>query len=178
MFSCGFWKRVPERGALAPEFHEIMLILEGEVRVTRADGRSLAIAPGDVLTAPHGSRATWHSHSPVYKLWAVHHGAAESLEPDAVLGADVGRGGSRTAFASADGCFRAGLWDLDAPDVTLDGLHDGVLYLLEGAVAVATRARTQRAGAGDLVIAPRGIEARCSAKGRTRAFWARYQSSP
>jgi uncharacterized cupin superfamily protein len=71
-FSFGLWRRVPETGPLEPPYHEIAVIVEGEVEVTEEDGTVHRVGPGDVLITPKGSRATWRALSPVKKLWAVH----------------------------------------------------------------------------------------------------------
>jgi uncharacterized cupin superfamily protein len=77
-FSTGFWRRVPEEGPMEPPYHEIALILEGEVEVTAEDGTVHGAGPGDVLITPNGTKATWKALSPVRKLWVVY------KEPDAV----------------------------------------------------------------------------------------------
>ncbi len=56
------------------EYHEISLILEGEVEVTEDDGTVHRAGPGDLLITPRGSRATWRSLSPVKKAWAIYKG--------------------------------------------------------------------------------------------------------
>lgn len=172
-FSCGFWKRVPEAGSLAPPFDEIMMILEGEVEVTRADNTVLKVGSGDVLAAPNGSSSRWHSLSPVYKFWAVYHGSVEGREPEALLG-EYATEGSSIAFASGDGAFNA---ELRCGDVfALEPHSDEVALLLEGRVEVTTDASVIRADVGDVVISPRGSAGRWSADGVARAFWAAYRS--
>ena len=71
-FSTGFWRRVPEEGAMEPPYHEIAFIVEGEVEVTEEDGTVHRVGPGDVLITPNGTRATWKSLSPVKKFWAIY----------------------------------------------------------------------------------------------------------
>jgi hypothetical protein len=63
---------------MEPPYHEIALILEGEVEVTAEDGTVHGAGPGDVLITPNGTKATWKALSPVRKLWVVY------KEPDAV----------------------------------------------------------------------------------------------
>jgi len=71
-FSFGLWRRVPESGPMAPPYHEIAVIIEGEVEVTEEDGTVHHIGAGDVLITPRGSKATWKALSAVKKFWAVY----------------------------------------------------------------------------------------------------------
>ena len=71
-FSFGLWKREPETGPMDLPYHEIAVIIEGEVEVTGEDGTVHLVGPGDVLITPKGSRATWRALSPVKKFWAVY----------------------------------------------------------------------------------------------------------
>ncbi len=75
MFVTGFWRRVPEEGRMDLDaYTEVAFILEGEVEVTEDDGTVHRIGPGDLLITPRGTRATWHSLTPVKKLWAIYKG--------------------------------------------------------------------------------------------------------
>ena len=71
-FSFGMWRRAPETGPMAPPYHEIAVILEGEVEIVEEDGTLHRAGPGDVLITPKGSKATWRALSPVKKLWAIY----------------------------------------------------------------------------------------------------------
>jgi uncharacterized cupin superfamily protein len=72
-FVTGFWRRVPEEGRMRlDDYHEVALILEGEVEVIEDDGTVHRIGPGDLLITPRGTQATWRSLSPVKKLWAIY----------------------------------------------------------------------------------------------------------
>jgi uncharacterized cupin superfamily protein len=71
-FSVGLWRRAPESGPMEPPYHEIAVILEGEVEIREDDGTVHRAGPGDVLVTPKGSRATWTALSPVKKVWAIY----------------------------------------------------------------------------------------------------------
>ena len=71
-FSFGLWRRVPETGPMEPPYHEIAVIVEGEVEVHEEDGTVHRAGPGDVLITPKGSTATWKALSPVKKFWAIY----------------------------------------------------------------------------------------------------------
>ena len=72
MFSFGLWRRVPETGPMDLPYHEIAVIIEGEVEVTEQDGTVHHVGPGDVLITPKGSNATWKALSPVKKFWTIY----------------------------------------------------------------------------------------------------------
>lgn len=73
MFVTGFWRRVPEEGRMDLDaYTEVAFILEGDVEVTEDDGTVHRVGPGDLLITPRGTRATWHSLTPVRKLWAIY----------------------------------------------------------------------------------------------------------
>ena len=71
-FSFGLWKRVPEEGPMEPPYHEIAVIIEGEVEIEEAGGTVHRAGPGDVLITPKGSKTTWRALSPVKTFWAVY----------------------------------------------------------------------------------------------------------
>jgi uncharacterized cupin superfamily protein len=71
-FSFGLWRRAPEEGPMEPPYHEIAVIIEGDVEITEADGSVHRVGPGDVLITPSGSKATWRALTPVKKWWAVY----------------------------------------------------------------------------------------------------------
>ena len=72
-FVTGFWRRGPETGAFEREYDEIAILQEGEVDFAGADGRSLAVGPGDVLVTPLGASGVWRARSAVRKFWVVYH---------------------------------------------------------------------------------------------------------
>jgi uncharacterized protein len=71
-FSTGAWRRAAETGPMELEYDEIVLLIEGEVDVTSADGQVLSAGPGDVLVTPSGFVGTWQAKSAVRKFWVVH----------------------------------------------------------------------------------------------------------
>ena len=71
-FSFGLWRRVPETGPMEPPYHEIAVLIEGEVELIEEDGTTHHAGPGDVIVTPQGSKATWKALGPVKKFWAVY----------------------------------------------------------------------------------------------------------
>lgn len=187
-FSCGFWKRVPESGILAPAFDEIMCFLDGEVEVTKEDGSTLRVGPGDILSAPNGSSARWHSLSPVFKFWAVRHGGVDGTEITATHGggsltwkessirADDGFTPGREVTVFAAGNFSAGLWERDAFDRDFHRDYDEVALILSGEADITTeRGGALHAAPGDVFITPRGSRGHWRSTSPLRKFWAVYE---
>ena len=71
-FVFGLWKRAPETGPMDLPYHEIAVIIEGEVEVTEQDGTVYRVGVGDVLITPRGSKATWKALSPVKQFRAIY----------------------------------------------------------------------------------------------------------
>ena len=71
-FAFGLWRRVPETGPMEPPYHEVAVLIEGEVELIEEDGTVHRAGPGDVLITPQGSRCTWRALSPVRKFWAIY----------------------------------------------------------------------------------------------------------
>lgn len=71
-FSFGLWRRVPETGPMEPPYHEIAVLIEGEVELIEEDGTVHRAGPGDMIVTPKGSTATWKALSPVRKFWAIY----------------------------------------------------------------------------------------------------------
>ncbi|MDD3444949.1 MAG: cupin domain-containing protein [Zavarzinia sp.] len=55
---------------------EVCVLLEGQVRLTAADGAAVDFGPGDAFVIPSGFRGTWASLTPVRKLYVVYEPAA------------------------------------------------------------------------------------------------------
>jgi uncharacterized cupin superfamily protein len=72
-FSTGVWAREPETGALERPYHEVALLIQGDVEIETREGRLLRVGPGDALITPEGSTGVWRARTPVEKFWAVHH---------------------------------------------------------------------------------------------------------
>jgi uncharacterized cupin superfamily protein len=70
--SVGYWQRDLQRRHFVRPYHEVALILEGEVEIELEDGTVMRAGPGDVLDTPKGSSGFWRSLSPVRKLWMIY----------------------------------------------------------------------------------------------------------
>jgi uncharacterized cupin superfamily protein len=54
-----------------PEQREVALILEGSVRIEIADGGTLDLGVGDLLSLPAGVETTWHITTPFKEMWVL-----------------------------------------------------------------------------------------------------------
>jgi len=70
----GFWERDPDTWSFERPYDEVALILEGDADVVTDDGRTLTVAPGDVLVTPKGSAGTWVIRERVVKFWVIYDG--------------------------------------------------------------------------------------------------------
>jgi uncharacterized cupin superfamily protein len=71
-FSTGWWERDDQSRPFVRAFHEVAIILEGEVEITLDDGTVLHAGPGDILDTPKGCSGHWKNLSPVRKFWAIY----------------------------------------------------------------------------------------------------------
>jgi uncharacterized cupin superfamily protein len=71
-FSAGWWERDDQRRPFVRDYHEVAIILEGEVELTLDDGTVLRAGPGDVIDTPKGSSGYWKNVGPVRKFWAIY----------------------------------------------------------------------------------------------------------
>jgi hypothetical protein len=62
----GSWRVV-----YAPHEEEFCQLLEGEVRLTAADGGQMLLKAGDAFVVPGGFEGVWENLTPVTKLYAI-----------------------------------------------------------------------------------------------------------
>jgi uncharacterized cupin superfamily protein len=71
-FQVGLWERDVQRRHFVRPYHEVAIILEGEVEIELDDGVVLRAGPGDIIDTPKGSSGFWRSSAKVRKLWAIY----------------------------------------------------------------------------------------------------------
>ena len=54
-----------------PDQREVVLILEGSVRIEIADGGTLELGMGDLFSLPPGVPTTWHVTTPFKEMWVL-----------------------------------------------------------------------------------------------------------
>jgi uncharacterized cupin superfamily protein len=54
-----------------PTDREVVLILEGSVRIEIAGGRTLDLGVGDLFSLPAGLATTWHIAAPFKEMWVL-----------------------------------------------------------------------------------------------------------
>lgn len=70
-FRTGFWAAQPGRAEIAYTKDELCTLLEGEVRLTDASGRTETYVAGDTFVIPSGFRGVWETVKTVRKFFAV-----------------------------------------------------------------------------------------------------------
>lgn len=80
-FSFGAWQRDVQRRHFEREYHEVAIILEGEVEITDEAGEVHVARSGDILVTPKGSKGYWKNLTPVKKIWAIYDEPVIGLDP-------------------------------------------------------------------------------------------------
>lgn len=71
-FSAGIWRSKPNRMEVRYTKDEFCLLLEGEVRLTDASGKTETYRAGDAFVVPAGFSGTWDMPVPVTKYYVLH----------------------------------------------------------------------------------------------------------
>ena len=64
---CATWSKEPSVFDWEYDSTETCYLLQGDVRVTTADGEVAEFGAGDMVTFPAGLKCTWEVRAPVYK---------------------------------------------------------------------------------------------------------------
>ncbi|WP_127597422.1 cupin domain-containing protein [Nitratireductor alexandrii] len=67
----GIWEAEPHLERCVCDYDELCHILEGEVRLTDAEGRARRFGPGDSFVVERGFRGTWENLSFVRKVFFI-----------------------------------------------------------------------------------------------------------
>jgi uncharacterized cupin superfamily protein len=54
-----------------PQEREVAYVLEGSVRIELADGGTLELEAGNLLSLPSGRETTWHITTPFKEIWVL-----------------------------------------------------------------------------------------------------------
>jgi uncharacterized cupin superfamily protein len=61
----------PEPLTWTPEHREVLLVLEGRVRIEFDDRTDVELGVGDMATIPPGMTTTWHVTTPFREMWVL-----------------------------------------------------------------------------------------------------------
>ena len=64
----------PEPATWTPEQREVLVILEGGVRIEFDDGSDVTLGVGDLASIPAGMSTTWHVTTPFKEMWVLAEG--------------------------------------------------------------------------------------------------------
>jgi hypothetical protein len=186
-FTAGLWARDPDTWSFERPYDEVSYIASGSAVLETADGRTLAIGPGDILVTPNGSKGTWRITEPLSKLYAIY--AAEPAgdtevrvihEGDPVEWVEIpaakddrnAPGEEWYAYRSADGMFSAGVWRRGPETGSMVLPYDELAILIEGDVEVEDHdGGLVVAGPGDVLVTPKGFTGTWRARTPVRKFW-------
>jgi len=71
-FHCGIWASTPGKWRVSYTEHEFCHLLEGRVRLTGEDGRSVEFRAGDAFVVPAGFVGTWETIESARKYYALY----------------------------------------------------------------------------------------------------------
>ncbi|MEP6758244.1 MAG: cupin domain-containing protein [Actinomycetota bacterium] len=61
----------PRPTTWTPEHREVLVVLEGGVRIAFEDGTDVTLGVGDMATIPAGMTTTWHITTPFREMWVL-----------------------------------------------------------------------------------------------------------
>ncbi|MWB79088.1 DUF861 domain-containing protein [Pseudooceanicola sp. 216_PA32_1] len=67
----GIWEAEPHLERVACDYDELCHLLEGQVRLTDAEGLSRVFGPGDSFVVAAGFTGTWENLTPVRKVFFI-----------------------------------------------------------------------------------------------------------
>lgn len=70
--SAGFWASEPYSAPVRYDEDEVCVLLEGEVALTDAEGRTETYVAGETFVIPAGFEGTWTSVTAVRKFYVIH----------------------------------------------------------------------------------------------------------
>ena len=170
-------------------YDEFVYILEGEVEVSDAKGRTVVLHTGDAAVLPKAVEIGWRHEAPLRKYWVAWDpkdgGERESfvvLDLDRDLSAlPADDAGSRNDLQyEASGTARVGLWAND-PGVLSEPLsfpHAELMVVLDGvATLVDSQGREGKITSGDVVLLPAGVPVRWRTDEPFRKLYVSFDSA-
>ena len=64
----------PEPLTWTPEHREVVIVLEGHVRIVFDDGTDVELGVGDMASIPASMTTTWHVTTPFREMWVLAEG--------------------------------------------------------------------------------------------------------
>lgn len=196
--SVGLWEAEPnESNWIDYPFHDFMLVLEGELGIETADGRTMARA-GEALFVPKGLRCRYIQPTYVKKIVAVFDNPDEPLvrrdagviriDPSAALApstpppvsmllSPVPVQHTHDIFTDPTGQFNVGLWDTSGYHrKMIDFPRHEVMHLLEGSVTMDDgQGNVQTFRAGDTFYVPMGTPNAWKSEGYLKKIFVIFQ---
>jgi uncharacterized cupin superfamily protein len=179
--SVGLWSCTPWTSVLAPyPVDEVMVVLDGEVRIRLEGGRTEHFGPGDCFYLPKGLPCAWEQDVAVRKVYVIYEdgqpvpgagqGGSLHIDPAAALAPTEGLPAhlllgpvpaqrEARAYTDASGRFSTGLWS-STPYARVPLPHPAheLMHVFSGHVTlIAEGAPPQVIGPGETVFVPQGL---------------------
>jgi uncharacterized cupin superfamily protein len=181
--SAGVWDCTAFEGKRAPySVDEFMMLLEGSVTVTEANGRVTRVQAGESFLIPRGLDCAWKQDGYVRKIFVIYENPAlpvpakpaadhvikldfkAALSPcegpdPALLNGPEPRCAENVAYKDASGQLTVGLWSATPYDrqATLFGRYE-LMHFLEGQVDLHDGGTSGQAfRAGETIFVPKGV---------------------
>jgi uncharacterized cupin superfamily protein len=181
--SAGVWDCTAFEGKMGPySVDEFMILLEGQVTVTEANGRMTRIDAGESFVIPRGLDCAWKQEGYVRKIFAIYENPAApvpatpaadrvikldlgaALEPSAgpdpaLLNGPDPRCAEHVVYSDASGQLTVGLWSATPYDrkATPFGRYE-LMHFLRGQVDLHDGGTSgQACQAGETIFVPKGV---------------------
>ncbi|MGH6892145.1 MAG: cupin domain-containing protein [Dongiaceae bacterium] len=181
--SAGVWDCTAFEGKMAPySVDEFMMLLEGSVTVTEANGKSTRVTAGESFVIPRGLDCAWKQEGYVRKIFVIYENPAEAMParpaaehvvkldlktalvpcdaPDpALLNGPEPRCAEHVVYTDVSGQLTIGLWSATPYDrkATPFGRYE-LMHFLDGQVDLHDGGTSGQAfQAGETIFVPKGV---------------------
>lgn len=178
----GVWACSPMTGRMGPwSTNEVMILLEGAVRIDHADGSMLDVAAGEAFFIPKGTVCSWRQESDLKKFFVIHSDSsglvpenadalrARKIDPaspllptdgpdEALLESAAPACQEAIAFTDLTGRLTAGVWSASPYRRAAQAFprHE-MMHILEGTVTLSDGAgRSETFARGETCFVPKG----------------------
>jgi uncharacterized cupin superfamily protein len=193
--SAGVWSSPDFSGRMRKATSsEFIYILEGTATFEDKSGREETFKAGDAVLLPRGAEFSWKRTVNLKEYWVIFDREGSGtpppkgtptffkLDPNGPSGeglSGTGRTKEHEYYSAADGSS-AGVWETQphtAPNFHRTKYAELMVFLKGDVTLTTADGQTERFGAGDVALVPKGIEYKWSSD-TTRKFWVIFDTDP